>query len=66
MRVYTTGGISMAKPCMDCINKLKMYSRLRYVYYSTRDGYVTREHIDDIHNSHRCAAIKRKIALGIK
>ncbi len=45
LRVSKLGKLGISRPCSRCISRLYtlMKYRIRYVYYSTADGYITRE-----------------------
>lgn len=41
----------MAKPCLNCLKTIKAYN-VRYVYYSNKSGYISRENAIDMTTSH--------------
>ena len=50
IRVSKTHKLGTSRPCYHCINSMMnaMYIKIRYVYYSTMDGKIVRERLDDM------------------
>lgn len=61
----TKGGeksIGMAKPCYTCLTWLKSVTSLdiRHVFYTTDEGTLNVERLEEMSTEHRCSGIKFK------
>jgi hypothetical protein len=64
IRSLKDGQMSMAKPCVRCYAAIKQLG-VRYVYYSTFQGYITREKVENMDCGHVCAGQRRDEFVGV-
>lgn len=58
LRARKDGTIGMAKPCLACLVPIKNYKNIRYVYYTTDKGFLSKELAENMHTSHISAGNK--------
>jgi hypothetical protein len=53
LRIDNTGNLTNSKPCIECLNVLKLLN-LKYVHYSTDNGDINSERIKHASTNHIC------------
>lgn len=51
IRTDNNGNLKNSKPCSHCIKNMKLFN-IKYVYYSTDDGKIIKERVENLTTDH--------------